>query len=477
MTGADIIKIKDDLHAKWFELQRTKRENPQYAFLQKPIYDQIVALGHKALDGLKDINPRSTHIKTIEHPLHEVERQSWLAEGITHIGYKPYYIVMAQRGRDLITRDINMLANAVHNGGIAEIRYNDTYCGCEIPDTIKSMRAINTGVLKYCQGTLRLEHDRRGRIMGDGDTVEHKPGAAATHANVVKFVPTEDGHDVEMQYTESGDANWKDRQNGVIQTVKDIGGHCEQERLQTKCTITNVSDDKILNLALVMSQLKDIDLAESACIPLAFDLIKRQAGELEEEPPEQIWNRKWTRLEDFKEMMDCVEPLQGGENEEERRSREQERERRKQLFYGRLEREITQMGEDIDYAVAKSKDDPCTNKPYCRLSDVSYNPGSILNACNQIKKETDEAWGWCMDLAKAGTADIKQASKDLVDRCPPEGIILGLEAANFPYSIGQVEEICRMAEDQHCMDIIHQVAQRELQGIHPAKLPFKPVEV
>jgi hypothetical protein len=463
MTGADIIKLKDEIHGKWFKLQATKRADKNHAFLEKPLYDQIVALGHQALDMVKTIEPTSPHIKRIEDPLHEVERQSWLVEDIAHLGYMPYYVMTPQRGKDIITRDINMLANAIHQAGSSLIRYSEEYGGCRIPEHL-SLRSLNTGTLKYCEGALSLE-GRRGVVKGEGDEVEHRPGSAATHANLIKFTPTEWGNDLEMEYIESGDSNWQHRQKGVIDYVTKRKGKCTTAESHTRCHIPDLPDEEILKLALLMSQLKDIDLMDDKCIPLAFELIEKQADELKEiEPKESIWEERWTRIGDFKEVMDCVEP---GYEEE------QERENREDILARRIERSISEMGTMIALAIDKSKTDPCTAYPYMRLDQERLLPGSMRDECARIKKETTSPFAWCQELADEKEREFTEAAKDLVSRCPPEAIILGCEAASKPYSIDAIADICELVENQACLDIIKQVEARAQAGIKPAKLALK----
>jgi hypothetical protein len=462
MTGADIIKLKDEVHNKWFELQATKRADKDHAFLEKPIYDQIVALGHRALDMLKSIEPSSLHIKRIEYPLHEVERQSWLVEDIAHLGYKPYYVMTPERGRDIITRDINMLANAIHHAGSSLIQYSEEYGGCRIPEHL-SLRSLNTGTLKYCEGTLGLG-GRRGVVSGEGDEVEHRPGAAATHANIIKFTPTKSGNDLDMEYIESGDSNWKARRDGVIAYVTKRKGRCKTADFHTKCHIPDLPDEEVLKLALIISQLKDIDLMEHKCIPLAFELIEKQADELKEvEVKEKIWEERWTRIEDFREVMDCVEPAY---EEEEGRSRQE-------ILARRLAADIEGFKDEIYFAIGHAPKDPCTLKPYSRLGDACSNPDLIRDYCARIKAETVEPFGWCESLPPALEEDLAEAGKELIGRCPPAPIILGCEASNLPYSIEQISRVCELVGNRDCLDIIKQVEARAQAGIKPAKLALK----
>jgi len=461
-TGGDIIKLKDRIHTKWFDLQRTKRGNHNYALLSKPIYDEIVRLGHEALAILKDIEPSSPFIRRIQYPLHEVQRKSWVAEDIAFIGPTPHYVMTPEAGKDVITQDINRLANQIHHAGMSLIEARDEYCGCEILEDVEDISSINTGVLKYCEGALK-RYDRTAKILGGGDAVEHRPGSAKNHANTIKFIPTEKGHNVEMEYVESGDSNWYYRQDGVVMNVEKLGGECETSGTISRCKIPDIPDDKILELALMISQLKDVDLMARDCIPMSFELIERQTEELKTiEPKDRIWEEPWTRIRDMSEIMECTGRVY--ESEEERERREEPKERR-------FRNDIESLDRQIDWAIKRSKEYACTRWPYNVLSGNNFTE-TIRDSCQRLKKETTYPYGWCMELADQKEKEMKEAAKDLVDRCPPEGIILGLEAEGRPaaWDIPRIERICKLAEDVDCLDIIRQVEVREKEGVKAEKL-------
>ena len=97
----------------------------------------------------------------------------------------------------------------------------------------------------------------------------------------------------------------------------------------------------------------------------------------------------------------------------------------------------------------------------------------MRDACQELKSRTTEPFGWCQNLANEKEQELKDAAKDLVSRCPPEGIILGAEAENKPYSIDMIEDICKLAEDQDCLDIIRQVEARVEEGVKSEKLKMR----
>ena len=464
-TGGDIIALKDDIHTKWFELQGSKRSDDQYAFLQRPLYDEIVRLGHEALDALEELDPQSQFIGRIKKPLNEVEWKSMVAEDIRTLATVPYYVMTPERGQDVITQDINRLANEIHNAGMSLIKADGRYCGCKIVEDIRDLSSINAGVLRYCEGSLQVD-GVTAVIHAPGDHVEHKPGTVRQHANLIKFVPTEKGYNLKMEYMESGEAQWPARLEGVTALVEKMGGRCTANYQSAKCEIENVSDEDILSLALMISQLKDVDLMDISCIPMAFELIEKQAGVLKKvEPKEVIWQERWTRVEDMSEVMDC----QGKAYEEEA---EEDRGKRKETLYERLARDIEAMDGTISSAIGHAKHDTCTRIPYNRLAGSGY-VEAIRETCNEVKTRTDEPWGWCMSLADRRKIEIKAAAEELVKRCPPESIILGAEAANLPYTIDNIEDICSLAENQDCLGIIREVAARAKAGIKPAKLELK----
>jgi len=467
ILGGTLIQAKDTIHTKWFELQASKRSSPECAFLQKSLYDDILNLGKEALSELERGHPESKYITRLESVLNEIEWKSNVADE-TRIEGEVYYVMTPERGRDAITLDINRLANEVHLAGMSLLQAQAQYCGCNISPLV-DLRSINTGVLRYCEGTLSLGR-KRGWVHAPGATVEHKPGAVERHANTVKFEPTERGYDLDIEYVESGDSNWRLRQGGVVDFIVKKDGRCgDLGELMVKCDIKDASEDDILDLALLVSQLKDIDLLNRECIPMAFELAHEQATELKGlEPREELWDVNWTRASEFDAVRDC----EGGEYSEDG---EADRERR--IRRAELERRCTAAIEadesEINYAIEKAQNDPCTLKPYSRLDDVNYIEG-ILAACQQIKRETNGPWAWCMDLAKERKEDLKHAAKDLVERCPPEGIILGLEAMGYigKYPMTQVAYICELAENQDCLDILKQVDIRWAAGIKAAELPL-----
>jgi hypothetical protein len=469
-TGGDIIKLKDQIHSKWFDLQRTKRGNHDYAFLSKPVYDEIVRLGHEALSVLQEIEPRSPFVRRIEYPLHEVERKSWIAEDIAFIGPTPHYVMTPERGQEVITQDINRLANQIHHAGMSLIQARDEYCGCEITEDVEDISSINTGVLKYCEGALK-RYDKTAKILAGGDTVEHRPGSATNHANTIKFIPTERGHNVEMEYCESGDLNWPLRKDGVLMRVEKLGGECETAGTVSQCKIADISDDKILELALMISQLKDIDLMSGDCIPMAFELLDRQSDELKKlEPKDRIWNEPWTVISNMSEIVECAGGVYERRREEEKAR--QERAEREDIKARRITADIEYMDGRVDEAIYYSKEKPCTAEPYENLSLLDFT-AYIRESCEKLKTETTEPFGWCMELADHRDRDIKEAAKDLIDRCPPEGIILGLEGDQTGYgkfNIERVADICKLAENEDCLDIIRQVEARAKEGIKAEKL-------
>ena len=465
-TGGDIIKLKDQIHTLWYELQATKRANKDYAFLMKPVYDEIVRLGHEALETLEAVDPLSPFIKRIEGPLHETQRKSWVADDIAFIGPKPYYVMNPEAGRTAITQDINRLANVIHNAGMSLIKARSQYCGCNVAENITDLSSINTGVLKYCEGALRRGM-AKAWIHAPGDKVEHKPGSAAGHANNLRFTPTEKGYDVLMDYSESGDENWRLRLDGVVKLVEEKGGRCEETYMATQCKIPDAPSEEILNLALLMSQLVDIDLLSSDCIPMAFELIAEQAEELKKvEPAADIWKEPWTRARDMDQIMECSEEVV--EDVKEREGRERTKERR-------FRNDIESLENMMQWAIRKAKKEPCVMFPYLCLADNLLSQ-SIRESCESLKKETTYPYGWCMELADQLEEGVKEAAKDLVDRCPPEGIILGVEAGEpgyVLYETQRIEEICKLAEDQDCLDIIRQVEARVKEGVKVEKLKMR----
>jgi len=233
----------------------------------------------------------------------------------------------------------------------------------------------------------------------------------------------------------------------------------------------DASEDDILDLALLISQLKDIDLLSDDCVPLAFEEIRKQATELKAiEPKENIWSTPWKRASNFESVEDC-QHADEDEYDEEGRGRERRLQRAE-----RLENAIRSCASNIDYAIGHSKTDACTHKPYSRLwnsNEINY----MREDCETIKTRTDGAYNWCFQLANAKEEELKDAAKELIERCPPEPTILELEPDVYdgyiPHEIIRIKDICALAEDEECLDIIRQVEARAAAGIEAKKLPFE----
>lgn len=464
--GHDLIQIKDDLHGKWFDLQRTKRSNHDQAFLIKPLYEEIIALGYQALGALKEARPDSLWIDQIETALLSVEHKAWVSDEAM-IGPKVYYIMRPDRAKEAITQDINRLANYIHRAGANLIDRTGNYCGCDIVG--EDLRSLNGGVLSYCQGTLKLG-ERRGTIMPPGDTVEHRPGAAETHANKVMIEPTEKGYDIQMEYIESGDSEWELRQDGIELFIASKGGKCTTEELTSRCTIQDASEDDIREIALVVSQMKDIDLLPGSCIDVAFKEVHKQKRDLEAiEPKEAIWSAPWTRARDMGMVEDCVGDISEGDYDE-----DEERERRDRLAQ-RLEYEISQANQTCLHFIQDSKKKPCVLGTYHSLHAAHAYPEYMRELCNDMKKRTDEPWEWCADLPHLRDDDIEEAAKDLVERCPPVPIMLALEPfmgtapkdCYFWNDIEMMRTICEIAGDSQCLDEFERMQKRFGAGVKP----------
>lgn len=463
-----LISIKDDMHSKWYELQLSKRSNGGHAFLQRPLLDEIIKLGHQAVDLLKNAAAGYQGLADMEFWLHETELKQWTADDITHFGYLPYYVMQPKRGRELITRDINQLANSIHRAGMKHLVEGGNYCGCRMEEEAQ-LNEVNDGTLAYCQGSLLHSGGRGERmswILPGGARVEHRPGVATTHANVIEFTPTETGYDVKMDYTESGDVSWRDRQEGVVNAVESRGGSCTRDHVFTKCEMKNADPDDIRFIALVISQLKDIDLMDDGCVPLAMGAVNRQATELSaHKDKEEIYLSPWSLAGDFKEVLDCVA---GKEPDPER---EEDRER---AIARRAYNDIEFCKSVINSSLASAQKMSCTPYPY-----VYATPGAwvknIKEHCDDLKKKTTEPYGWCLDLAAEKEAEIKETAKGLIERCPPEPIILGVEGSgrsSKTHFLSAMEAVCKIAEDQHCLDILAQVAKRKEEGVTATKLPI-----
>ena len=482
IDGGTLIKIKDVIHTKWFDLQQTKRSNPEFAFVQKKLLDEIIELGYQALSDLKQLNPGSIYIERIEKPLFAAQHKSYVADE-TWIGPRIWYVMTPERGQAVITQDINKLANQIHLAGMSEIKFTGQYCGCKFAEGLEDLRAINSGVLRYCEGTLKLGY-LRGTVHDPGDAVEHRPGGAETHANTIAFEPTEyGGYDIKMEYVESGDCAWSMRQDGVVARIRALNGTCETEDLFARCEIKDASEEDIFQIALLISQMKDIDLQPEACIDLAFDGVDAQSRRLTKiEPRKDVWNSPWTKPGDMPDVSDCRSREEYGSEYDadesrsdrwaERREAER-REERRTLRRQRLEADTLHQEQHVKDKIEESGEQGCVFRAYDLLDDANIGLADLEDYCEKLSDIDHSRWSWCMGLHKDAAEGLAEAAKDLVERCRPEPIILGLEAASRYGRTDSIKRVCQIAEDDACIEAVRQMRKRWEEGTYPGVLPLE----
>lgn len=469
--GDTLIKHKDDLHLQWFNMQSQQRTDEFSAYLPKKEYDTIVNTAEAALKELQRCSPLSVKIYSIQDEIQTLKAKvigGWMGTETKRFRGNDYYEFEKADAKQLVITNINKLANAIHLAGISLLKVQSSYCGCDVLGEAEELTSFNSGPLAYCQGTLKLGH-KRGNIMPPGNVVEHRPGAASTHAALMKFEQAEDGgYDLGVNYTESGDQEWELRQQGVRDYLENRNLKCDDPSgLGLKCQ-GRVVEDKILEIALFISQLKDIDLLPKNCVDAAFDFIRSQAEELKQRPKEKIWNSTWDRIDKSEEVANCKEGGQEGDTEEERRRRRDDRDK---THDDRIMNYVKSLDVMARININDSRHDLCTAQTYNKLENAHEKQNAIYDECLRLLVYPESN---CKTYSNLLDEAITEASKDLVQRCPPEPIMLGLAAdlagdalrdALSPFDLA-----CHNAENQECIDALNRTIENDKAGIKLKKL-------
>jgi len=435
--GAAIIAFKDQIHERWNEVQQTQDKDEDWRYVpQTPVRD-ILKFAHNAIQLMKE-DPRTSPLfvggkqalKTYleEHP-GERPLADLIREMNTHIKNlrakirrpivrrnQRMFRLTPSEAVDLITVDINALANSIHQIGTSLLSFKQDYCGCRIAGDAEEISEINDGVLAYCRGALRLGGVHRGIVLPPGDSVEHRPGAAHSHACNTKFQMNEDGtYDTEVLYHESGDDNWRDRMDGVQDRLESLGLYCKGGGyLQLECDGTLEKDD-ITKLALTISQLKDIDLLNGECIPPAFDnldnelirLLKQYADD-----PEEMWRAPWTRASHSEAVAECQAGI------EDRREDDQKWEQREQERQEKQEQRELERLEEREMEILARRSEPieaALGKPGYDVSLLIHGQ-DLMQAEKEIRKLKNEVLGYINQAKMACKAYHFGDTSDLIEK-------------------------------------------------------------
>jgi len=433
--GIEIIGAKDEIHHYWFDIQVGKRVDlaADDAYIPKEPTDKLVAEAVNAIGVFQQCAPEDEMWRGqwAEEALGKCLPSAWAKGEITLDDGLSYYITDTIQADNLIITYINSLANYIHRAGYSLLEKSGEYCGCVIMEGA-DLSSTNKGALKYCQGTLNLEYPR-GHILPPGNKVEHRPGAAANHAMVVKFEEDEEGYDTKVHYTESGDDNWRDRQTEVVGFMERMGMKCEypSDSLAVDCRGV-LDDDQILDFALLISQLKDIDLLPYECIPVAFEEVYKQSALLKERHKDDldtIWNSKWTRAGENARVEDCKWDVAHREAEEYAEREVERRDESRQDSYDNCLQRLIRYRTAARYGDCEGRVvDRCawlpqfTSTPYFNLARALETADELSDRAEALERAVGDITVW--EVVENQHEENRNAAEDIVKKCPPEQALL-----------------------------------------------------
>lgn len=452
--GMEVMRAKDQIHRHWLDVQMNKHTEEGEVYILKSAMDAIVTKGGEALALLEDVQSQMSTdeelddlIGQVQHYLSNCKPDYWADEDdiMEGVDGQEYYITTPDQAGELVMTDINFLANKIHQAGYSLLGDAGEYCGCVIKASGDDIASINSGVMKYCQGTLKLDYPR-GVILPPGDMVEHRPGGAQKHAFVASFEDAEGGYQTKVDYTESGDHNWRIRKQYLMDFLEGIGLECEKGKdengLETLSLYCNgVLDERdILKMALVVSQLKDIDLLYHECISVAFEEVYSQAADLldkyagPEGDVESMWDGPWVRAGHNTTVNECSEGVRH------RRAREYRREQRVHILdatiheYLERTRRARALIAASEYAKCE-KDVPHTEDlalmpavPFRNLTEAHHDLELADCACAEITESpyADRYDGDCEAELQSASVDLQEAEMAVCKRCGIEETMAGV---------------------------------------------------
>lgn len=441
--GNDLIKAKDNIHSFWFFLQQNKITKGDYIYLPKMELDKILQISTQSFNRLRECTPDSRYLDRIQSTIEYLTDTVQKAEK-PKIKEQQYYKVDLRTAKEIITSDINKLANNIHRAGSAILEYQGEYAGCRIvteageePD----ISSINTGALAYCEGTLRLGR-QRGMIHPPGNKVEHRPGTATSHANVVEFEQGEEGkYDVRLNYTESGDNKWRTRQEYILDYLERHGFKCDGSgELEAQCKGA-LSEDDIRHMAIYISQIVDIDLQPEECIGLIFDVIKENTEKLSKLDKDSIWNTKWKIPCNEPAIIDCRKEAEA-----------EEKERKKQEFERKTRADMEYALENMNYNKQKALSADCEYSKYQAFNEAYYFLNWYSEQCGSLYRDSV-----CHDVEQEERGLLDEVAREIVATCPPGPIIeekMSQGDVAIYSQLASIKNACRLAGDDECLESI-----------------------
>ncbi len=151
------------------------------------------------------------------------------------------------------------------------IATGDYIGGCQVEEPMDQLTAQN---ISYCQGVL----EKKATLNEAGSEVYHKMATQIVDVNstseIAKWM-------VDLNYSEKAMAgNWKDRLDGVLDTLIEMGFSCEQvlNSAAVNCHLEGkdgmampiLEQDRVRKAALFLSSVDNVSKLDAACIPYAL---------------------------------------------------------------------------------------------------------------------------------------------------------------------------------------------------------------
>ncbi|RLE55466.1 MAG: hypothetical protein DRJ40_08410 [Thermoprotei archaeon] len=315
--GDILLSFRDRLHDLWSYVQQSKREVGDRAYLPKGIVDEYKRTVQEALkvanECINDVINRhddimseygiNTHEDFMHSVLKELTRlfgafESWAKHTLRRIdsGEETKFMGMwhyeypKEEARELLLTYMNATAFNIHQLALqfSFMGERTDFYGCVAPEPL-----IRAGVSKlieaYCKGAQR---DTSPPLVLKQDTIQHRLGV---HASTIRVKDNE----VEIEYLESivgGNAgrSWRERMEFVKSYLEsEVGLRCE-ERDQGKLYCRGkVSEDDMVKIALLFSNIRDLDLLPPHVFEKAVEKLRKYLEETFNayKRGEQIWLR------------------------------------------------------------------------------------------------------------------------------------------------------------------------------------------
>lgn len=455
--GGSIIGKKDTIHRLWFELQSypAKIRIKDDTLLNQEKAQQIISTAKEALEKAKKCDAPFYKIQQLEKLIKRFEDKV-NAVSTTNYAGSNYYKMLPDLATDLLINDINRIANSVHIIGYGLIPTEEGYAGCEMSRG-DSLSEVNRGALSYCEGVSR----NLGRLREGGTSIEHLMGK---HHNSIRFTEEEDGYGIRMEYVESGDDNWEDRQDCVTGHMKDrFGIRCEPgDGLLSKCQGILRSSQDIRELAYFMGSLSDVDLLTSSCIEAACTYAKENAKEIVVENKEESY-RVMPYPSEASSWNEKVCDIPAEEQQERRELEHWESEFRFWKERAEARRKATESYK-------------CDTMVYFEALMADESADNMESTCRRLAGLSDYA-GYCSTQSDEARELNEEAFKALVKRCRPEAIINQVEATKPDFAtlinvLDPFDVVCRIAQDEECLKEISRAHAREKEQAQQSLLPF-----